>query len=103
MHLQDLTPVGVWTEEELRFHINILEMKVVQLASTTFRDQTMGEFPDLDGLQSNGDGILKETGRRCFLRDVWSHAGDSHLVRVVHGLPNSKVHSGEEERSHQPA
>ena len=37
-HLHDLTAAEVWTEEELDIHMNILEMKAVQLALAIFRD-----------------------------------------------------------------
>ena len=62
-----------------------------------------GRLHGLDEWQCHGGGLFKKTGRHCFLSYVQSDAGDTHMGRAVHDLPHSKVHSGGEEPSHQPA
>ena len=42
-HLLDLTASGVWSEEEFQEHINILEMKTVELALASFLPQLAGQ------------------------------------------------------------
>ena len=56
-----MAAVGAWTKEELDLHI-ILEMKAVQLALTTFRDQIMGEFMVLMSDNATVVACLKKHG-----------------------------------------
>ena len=42
-HLQDLTVAGIWSLVEKDFHINIMEIKAVQLAQNVFLSRMMGE------------------------------------------------------------
>ena len=42
VHLQGQMAARLWVEEKYDLHINIVEIKVVQLALATFRDQIMG-------------------------------------------------------------
>ena len=42
-HLCNLTATGKWPQEEMSLHINILEMKAVQLALNAILDQLVGE------------------------------------------------------------
>ena len=43
VHLQDLTVVGTWSPKKREFHINILEMKAVQLALDAIKDRIVGQ------------------------------------------------------------
>ena len=61
-HLQDLTPAGVWTEEELNLHINLLEMKSVQLALNAFKDWIMVESVVLMSNNTTIPAYIREPG-----------------------------------------
>ena len=60
--LQDLTSVEIWTEEELNLHVNILEMKAVQLALNVFRDWIMGESVVLMSNSATMMAYIKKLG-----------------------------------------
>ena len=42
-HLLNLTTSGVWSEEESQGHINVLEMRAVELALVSFLPQLAGQ------------------------------------------------------------
>ena len=65
-YLQDLSAIGVCTKEEINLHINILEMKVIQLALTAFRDQIMGESVDLMSDNATVVAYMKKQGGTVF-------------------------------------
>ena len=41
-HLQELVASGVWSDDDRNLHINLLEMRAVQLALQAFQDRLMG-------------------------------------------------------------
>ena len=93
VHFQDLTVVGTLFPQDKEHHVNILEMKVVQLAPNTFPDMVMGEAMVLMSNNAGG-GSLEETRGKCISDHMQTGLGDHCLVRTVCGHCLRKIHSG---------
>ena len=62
VHPQDLTTAGMWSSQERKLHINILEMKVVQLAlNALLYRQSHRRGSGVDEQQCHSGGILEES------------------------------------------
>ena len=61
-HLQYLTAARVWSKEERELHINVLEMKAVQLAWNAFLSRILGELVALMNNNASLVTYLKKQG-----------------------------------------
>ena len=99
-HLLDLTASGVWSEEESLYHINILEMRAVELALAPFLPQLQGQCFVLMSDNTSVVTYLRHQGgtisrRLCQMAAVivlWAECHSIHLEsRYIPGRRNMRV------------
>ena len=96
-HLRDFIAARVWSREEKELYINVLDMKLVQLALNAFLPRILGESVVLVSDSATVMLYLKKTRGNCFQGDVLSSTGDYGLVGTAPGDAFCEIHPREEE------
>ena len=98
-HLDQGSTKGLWSDQEKRLHINVLELKVVSLALRRFKDQCSASCNG----QLNSGSLHKQTRRNSLSRDVCSPVEDHDLVLSLSHNIESQTHSRVSECDGRPS
>ena len=92
-HLDQNSINGLWSDQEKRLHINILELKAVSLAFLQFKDQTVRTKQLNCNRQLNSGSLHKQTRRNSLSGDVRTPAEDHDMVPSLSHNIKSQTHS----------
>ena len=92
----------IWSFGERELHINIQEVKAVQLALSAILPRVMWESIVLISDNTMVLAYLEKQGE-AISQDMHASAGDSQMVGAAHGLHHGQVHTGKEDHSCRPA
>ena len=86
-HLLNLTASGVWSEEDSQDHINVLEMRTVELALAAFLPQLAGQCVVLMSNNVSVVAYLRHQGgtvsrRLCLMASIVTQWTERHLVQL---------------------
>ena len=92
-HLDQSSTKGLWSDQEKRLHINILELKAVSLALRRFKDQCQKPNSSSCNRQLNSGNLHKQTRRNSLSGDVCAPVEDHDMVPSLSHNIESQTHS----------
>ena len=94
-HLDQSSTKGLWSEQEKRLHINVLELKVVSLALRQFKDNERKNPRNSSSChgQLNHGSLHKQTRRNSLSGDVCAPVKDHDMVPSLSHNIESQTHS----------
>ena len=102
-YLLTRTAAGIWFQKEKDLHINVSEMKVIQLALNTFLDDQRGSWSCWWTTMLLSWHIFRSKGALSHGSYKLRHGmGDCSVLRTAFGSDNGLVYPGEEEYSGRP-